>query len=108
MAETALPSPVKDLLRRAGLGLAAILALAAASPAAAAPGLVLPWPEEAQGAGPAGERVTFDSSSPFAFSGVGKDAEATLPTEAIGTLFMPPGASAAAPVPAVVILHGAS
>jgi len=95
----------------AGLGWAvpAALALAlAAVPAAAAPGLVLPWPEESAGAGPAGEQVTFDSSSPFAFSDAGEDAEAAPPTEAMGTLFLPEGASAESPVPAVVLLHGAS
>lgn len=61
-------------------------------------------------AGPDGERVTFRSASPFAFSDVGNgpDPGAAPPTEAVGTLFLPAGASAAAPVPAVVLLHGAS
>src|SRR3546814_476350 len=97
-------------LRRRVLGVAAGLALLMATPAAAAPDLVLPWPESGEAAGPAGERVTFDSSSPFALSNVGNGAgeEEAPATEAIGTLFLPPGASPAAPVPAVVLLHGAS
>jgi dienelactone hydrolase len=92
----------------AGLAVALGAVALAAAPAAAAPDLVLPWPEEVQAAGPAGERVSFDSASPFAFSDVGNGPEAAPPTEAVATLFLPPGASAAAPVPAVVLLHGAA
>jgi dienelactone hydrolase len=96
----------------AGLAVALGAVALAAAPAAAAPDLVLPWPEEVQAAGPAGERVSFDSASPFAFSDAGKGADtdpgAAPPTEAVATLFLPPGASAAAPVPAVVLLHGAA
>ena len=87
-------------LRLAG----ALLLALAAIPARAAPDLVLPWPAEAAG-GPAGERITFDSESPFSLSDAGADAPAA---KAAGTLFLPPEASAAAPVPAVVILHGAA
>jgi len=80
----------------------------AAAPALAAPDLVLPWPEENAAGAPQGERVTFDSRSPFAFSDVGNGPEDAPPTEAVGRLYLPPEASATAPVPAVVILHGAS
>jgi dienelactone hydrolase len=94
--------------RRKILGLAAGLALLlGVAPAAAAPDFVLPWPEEPV-EGPPGEGVTFTSASPFAFSDVGNGLEAAPPTEAVATLFLPPDASAAAPVPAVVLLHGAS
>src|SRR3546814_12016613 len=72
-------------LRRRVLGVAAGLALLMATPAAAAPDLVLPWPESGEAAGPAGERVTFDSPSPFALSNVGNGAgeEEAPATEAI-------------------------
>lgn len=81
--------------------------LLTSAPAVAAPDFVLPWPEESM-EGPAGERVSFASASPFAFADAGNGPEAAPPTEAVGTLFLPPEASSAAPVPAVVLLHGAS
>lgn len=64
-----------------------------------------PWPEPE--AGPAGEAVTFDSHSPFVLAHVGTGPDDDPPHVAQGTLFLPPGASAEAPVPAVVMLHGA-
>ncbi len=79
-----------------------------AAPAAAAPDLVLPWPEQAAAAAPQGQRVTFASQSPFSLHDVGNGDAAAPPTEAVGQLFLPSGASADAPVPALVILHGAS
>ncbi len=88
---------------------AAFVALSlAAAPVAAAVELVLPWPDAGDGSRLAGQRLVFDSHSPFAFTDVGNGAEGAPATEAVGTLFLPPGASAAAPVPAVVILHGAA
>jgi dienelactone hydrolase len=89
----------------AAAGLALLLLSA---PAAAATDLVLPWPDNGAGEGPAGQRVAFPSHSPFAFSDVGNGPEDAPPTEASATLFLPPEASAETPVPAVVILHGAS
>jgi dienelactone hydrolase len=80
----------------------ALTALAAA-PAAADPGLAAPWPDPA-GLTIRGEPVRFASISPFVIA----DAEGAPPTEAVGTLFMPPGASAEDPVPAVIMLHGAA
>jgi dienelactone hydrolase len=101
-----------SLSRRIAAGAAkaklALLGLLLAGPALAAPDLVLPWPEAGATVTPPGERVTFESRSPFAFSDVGNGPEDAPPTEAQGQLFLPVSASAGAPVPAVVILHGAS
>ncbi|WP_340117166.1 dienelactone hydrolase family protein [Pelagibius sp. 7325] len=88
--------------------LAALLLACAPAAAIANPDLVLPWPAQETAALPQGERITFASASPFTLSNVGNGAEEAPPTEAQGTLYLPPEASAAAPVPAVVILHGAS
>ncbi|WP_439817902.1 dienelactone hydrolase family protein [Zavarzinia sp. CC-PAN008] len=52
-----------------------------------------------------GQPVTFDSRSPFAPDDMGPQAPRTI---AQGTLWWPPGASASAPVPAVIMLHGAA
>ena len=82
--------------------------LSFASPAAASPDLVLPWPEEEAGDAPQGQRIIFASRSPFSLEDVGNGDEAAPPTEAVGRLYLPPEASAESPVPAVVILHGAS
>lgn len=81
--------------------LAFLLALLPVSPAAAPAGLTAPWP--APDPQVEGRPVRFASSSPFTLAAV----DAAPATEAVGTLFMPEGASAAAPVPAVVMLHGA-
>jgi dienelactone hydrolase len=73
----------------------------------AAPDLVLPWPDQGEIEGSLGEPARFDSHSPFSFSDVGRGPDADPPTTAQGTLFLPNGASDLAPVPAVVLLHGA-
>ena len=91
--------------KRAALAAALLLA---AAPAFANPDLVLPWPAEETAGLPQGERVTFESASPFTLSNVGNGDEEAPPTAAQGTLYLPADASADAPVPAVVILHGAS
>lgn len=75
---------------------------------AAVPELSAPWPKQASLTGPTGERIRFPSHSPFTLDDVGAGPEDDPPTEAIGTLFLPPDASPEAPVPAVVLLHGAS
>jgi dienelactone hydrolase len=67
-----------------------------------------PWPEGQHLAGIEGIPVTFESHSPFTLTHVGNGAADDPPHAAHGTLFLPPGASADAPVPAVVMLHGAS
>jgi dienelactone hydrolase len=56
----------------------------------------------------AGEPVTFPSHSPFTPADVGDGPRDDPPEEAVGMLFLPPEASAGAPVPAVIMLHGAS
>lgn len=85
-------------MRRHLLAACLTLALAHAGPAAA---LDLPetWPEPGEAAG---VPVRFPSRSPFS-PGQVRDAPAT---EAVGTLFLPPGATAERPPPAVVLLHG--
>ena len=90
------------------LVLLCLLAAAGGGPAGAAGigNLQGPWPSAA--VGHAGVAVTFPSSSPFTLADVGKGPAVDPPTAAMGTLFMPAGASAAHPVPAVVLLHGAA
>jgi dienelactone hydrolase len=93
---------------RGGLAAAsAFVLLLAASPCA---GLSLtdPWPAPDQVSGQGGTPVTFSSHSPFVPADVGGGADVDPPTDVGGLLFMPEGASAASPVPAVVMLHGSS
>lgn len=73
----------------------------------AEPALPPSWPDPLNVADIRGQSVTFDSHSPFTLTDVGAGSDRDPPTTAQGTLFMPAGASAAAPVPAVVMLHGA-
>lgn len=94
------------LLPLAAIALA--IGLGATPAARAEPDLTPPWPQEAALAGIAGASVSFPSHSPFALADVGRGAERDPPTIARGTLFLPREASAAEPVPAVVMLHGAS
>lgn len=81
---------------------AALLALAAAP--AFAQSLPDTWPDVAGGGVP----ITFPSHSPYSITDIGEESERNPETEAEGWLFVPDGASAADPVPAVVLLHGAS
>lgn len=76
-----------------------ILTLASAADARV-PDFQTPWPEPS---GVRGRSVEFPSRSPFAMT----DLEAAPATEAQATLFLPPDASPEAPVPAVILLHGA-
>lgn len=88
---------------------AALLALAAApvvSPAGAAD--LSDWPSPSEASDIRGQPVTFPSHSPFTLWEVGKGPEMDPPTTARATLYLPPDASADAPVPAVVLLHGAA
>jgi dienelactone hydrolase len=80
--------------------------LLAAGPASAAQDLLQPWPNGDTLRGIVGEPVTFPSHSPFTLDEVGEGAELDPPTEAVGTLYLP--AQIEAPVPAVILLHGAS
>lgn len=75
-------------------------------PARAAPDLLGPWPNGDSLRAIAGEPVTFASRSPYTLGDVGGGAERDPPTAAVGKLFLP--AQIDAPVPAVILLHGAS
>ena len=79
----------------------------ASAGAAAASRLDAPWPTGAALEDVRVESVRFPSHSPFAIADVGAGGERDPATEAIGMLFLPPGADAADPVPAAVLLHGA-
>ncbi|MGH6945789.1 MAG: dienelactone hydrolase family protein [Kiloniellales bacterium] len=85
-----------------------VLPLAAAIPAAADPDLAFPWPDDAVAEAPAGTPVSFPSHSPFTLWDAGNGSDEDPPIDAQGTLFLPPEATANDPVPAVVLLHGAS
>jgi dienelactone hydrolase len=84
----------------------ALALLLAAGPASAAPDLLGPWPNGDSLQGIVSEPVTFASHSPFALAHVGGGPELDPPTEAVGTLYLP--AAIDPPVPAVILLHGAS
>lgn len=85
------------------LALALTLALAAT---AAAPAEALELPEEWPPAdGIRGEAVSFPTHTPFSLAEMA--AGTAPPARASAHFFLPAGASAAAPVPAVVMLHGA-
>jgi len=84
----------------------ALALLLAAGPVCAAADLLAPWPEGAALGGIDAEAVTFASHSPFSLADVGGRAGLDPPTEAVGTLYLP--AAIGAPVPAVILLHGAS
>lgn len=66
------------------------------------------WPDHGSISGQAGELVSYPSHSPFTLWEVGKSEMLDPPTDANAFLFMPEAASADAPVPAVVLLHGAA
>lgn len=66
------------------------------------------WPSRDEIAEIRGEEVTFASHSPFSLVDVGGGPADDPPTQAEATLFLPKAASAATPVPAVILLHGAS
>ncbi len=83
----------------AGLGLAALLPGAARGE----PSFPLAWPAPEQTPAITPESVTFDSSSPFSPLDIGE----APATEAEARLYLPPGASAESPAPAVIMLHGA-
>lgn len=70
--------------------------------------LTAPWPDADQVRKIVGKDVTYQSHSPFVIADVGKGARRDPKTTARARLFLPPGASAKSPVPAVILLHGAS
>lgn len=69
--------------------------------------LVQDWPSP-QAADVQHEEVSLISHSPFMLSDVGQGPEADPETEISVDLYLPESASAETPVPAVVLLHGAS
>lgn len=77
------------------------------SAGAAEVGLGQDWPQMASVIAITGKTIEFPSHSPFTLTDAGNGPETNPLTQARGTLFLPPGASAADPVPAVVLLHGA-
>lgn len=66
------------------------------------------WPDHETMTGARGVQITYPSHSPFTLWEAGKGAELDPPTDAQAVLFMPEGARATAPVPAVILLHGAA
>jgi dienelactone hydrolase len=88
------------------LGLVGALLLVTSQAQGAGADLLAPWPNGEQLGAITPEPVTFASHSPFALTDVGDGPEADPPTEAVGTLYLP--AEITAPVPAVILLHGAS
>lgn len=86
-----------------------VLGIAVASETAAiARDLELPWPDPRIDEAAAGVEVGFPSHSPFSLADVGRGPEDDPPTRASATLFLPKEASASAPAPAVVLMHGAA
>ncbi len=84
-----------------------VLTIFACGPALAQPVLPSLWPP-ADGAGAASPRqVVLESSTPFTLDDVG-DRDDAPPADLQVSLFLPDEASADAPVPAVVLLHGAA
>jgi dienelactone hydrolase len=84
----------------------ALALLLGGAPVSAAPDLLGPWPNGDSLDGVTAEPVRFASHSPFSLTDVGGGPETDPPSEAVGTLYLP--AAIATPVPAVVLLHGAS
>lgn len=89
-------------------GILTLTLFALAAPASADPVDLTDWPDHATISGARGELVTFPSHSPFTLWEVGKSEMLDPPTDARAALFLPENASAASPVPAVVLLHGAA
>ncbi|MGP1394885.1 MAG: dienelactone hydrolase family protein [Inquilinaceae bacterium] len=91
--------------RIAAMAIAAVLTLSAGSSAWSIDLATGPWPDRGDLSGIAGQAVTFPSHSPFVPSQATDTSRGE--TVAQGTLFLPDGASADRPAPAVVLLHGA-
>jgi dienelactone hydrolase len=92
------PAPDRAMIR---LAAALLVALTLAGPAQAQ--LAEVWPDAGEVARIEGAPVGFPSTSPFVFKEIGPKVERT---HAQATLYLPEGATAARPVPAVVLLHG--
>ncbi len=103
-------------LRNVGIALTVVAALAwlawrmsggpAALVAAALPDFpVLPAPLEALDVKAAG-KIHFASRTPYDLDVILRDVSVAAPTTGVGTLSLPSNASADAPVPAMILLHG--
>lgn len=90
------------------LGILVATFFALATPAFANPINLMNWPDRETLDGRRGALVTYPSHSPFTLWEVGKGETVDPPTDARAALFLPENASADAPVPAVVLLHGAA
>lgn len=86
---------------------AAAVVVLVAGPAVANPGLPSVWPAPETLTAVEVVETTLPSSTPFTLDDVG-DPDDAPPAELRLTLYMPPDASADAPVPAVVLLHGSA
>ena len=89
-------------------GILALTLVTLAMPAGAEPVDLTNWPDRETLDGRRGELVTYPNHSPFTLWEVGKGETLDPPTDARAALFLPENASADAPVPAVVLLHGAA
>jgi len=85
-----------------------LVSLSFAAPAWANPVDLTTWPDTDVVSGSRGTPVSYPSHSPFTLWEVGKSEALDPPTDARATLFLPDGADAERPVPAVVLLHGAT
>ena len=85
-----------------------LVSLSFAAPAWANPVDLTTWPDTDVVSGSRGTPVSYPSHSPFTLWEVGKSEALDPPTDARATLFLPDNASAERPVPAVVLLHGAT
>ena len=93
---------VPRLLRAARAPVAALLCWAAVPVSARAGTLDAPWPDPDEVRDVAPVDVTLASSDPFTPADLGRSASRPVRAQ----LYLPPGASAAHRVPAVVLLHG--
>ena len=90
------------LSRMAGAFVAALLCWAAVLTPVRAARLDAPWPDPDEVRDVAPVDVTLASSDPFTPADIGRSAARTVRAQ----LYLPPGASAAHKMPAVVLLHG--
>lgn len=95
-------------LSRFGVVLAALAAWGATERGSAEAVEASRWPEPEAVAYRQGTPVTFPSHSPFALVDAGQGPERDPPRPAQGQLFLPDTLAETTPVPAVVLLHGAS
>ncbi|MEQ8967463.1 MAG: dienelactone hydrolase family protein [Azospirillaceae bacterium] len=105
-----LPAPARralsSIVLAASLALPASFGMATAASAADLDRLTRPWPDGEALAGVESFDVRFATADPFILSDAG-DPEASPPRDGHGRLFLPPPEAREAPMPAVVLVHGA-